>query len=177
VEQKKNIDEMKLEGEFKINPTKSSVIFDKYPMSTISISLLEEVGGDHKERENFWIDYFGDKAVNKKKAFTTDVHLGIEDPKERFKMWQKAYKKEYYDKLPHVQEKIKAGIRRRQQRYKSTHYQCPCGVVVCHRWLTGHQKSQHHKNFLEGGGVMPEKLEPITTDNDGKVNTEPDTVG
>jgi hypothetical protein len=99
----KIISEMKLEGQFKVNPTKSFIIFDKYPMPTISICLLEEVGDDHKERENYWIDYFGEEAVNVKKAFITDVHLGIQDPKERFKVWQKAYVQ-----LPHVKEKRRA---------------------------------------------------------------------
>lgn len=114
------------------NMCRSSELFDQ---GAVNIELIEEFPSNSKreltEREQYWIDHFGDLCVNNKNPgnkWTKEVQA------EYIKQYRREKWADIYAKRKLNDDKLE---------------KCECGRTVKHRNMCGHRKTDLHKNLMD----------------------------
>jgi hypothetical protein len=110
---------------------KSRVLINEF--SDCKIDLIEyTTKEDRLPRERFWVEYYGDRAVNRQIPGRTQKEYNQQHAEEI-----KEQKKEYYQQ--HAEQK---------KEYGAVRINCECGTSYTRGGKTNHLRSKKHKDFI-----------------------------
>jgi hypothetical protein len=133
--------------DYKRNPTAKRAVYELVQFDDAKMELIEEVEGDGKEREQYYIDNF--PCVNKLNAYLPG------DPAKKLKEWKKNNPEKQAEHLKRYYEANKEEIHAKSAEYRETNRQkirdhnnekipCPhCGKIGARANLSRHIKTVH----------------------------------
>jgi len=142
------------------NKCKSRVLINNF--SDCKIELIEYTTNDLRlQRERFWIEYYGDRAVNRqipgrtKKEYYQQHEEQIKEYLKEYKQQHaeeiKDYKKEYYqqhaEEIKDYYQQHAAQIKERMKEYGNVRINCDCGTSYTRGNKIRHLRSKKHKDF------------------------------
>jgi hypothetical protein len=128
---------------------RSKVLFEEYGVESCVIEKLEDVKIEEKvEKERYWIEFYGDKAVNRLIPGRTSAELYREHREERIAQ----IRTYYYNKREDILEYWK-GYREKNKDTllpkKRTVIHCTCGLTTTKTNYARHLKSKAHLSKVE----------------------------
>lgn len=117
-------------------------LFDKYGVNNLFYELIEIVEKESQllSRERYWIEFYGENAVNKYRPVITEEEL-----KEYKKEWYENNKEQLLKQKKEYRENNREEIAKRMKEK----YTCECGSTLRKAEKARHERSIKHQSFLQ----------------------------